>query len=215
MTERERWIVYPLIFLAISISLKSKFIPTPQKKSQKTLEVDQLNAKQITTSLILGERASFNELNAPLIHAQQIQVEDGQNIPKIIMRSLSLSDANQGSEQKTTGMIDVLGTENQGLVTLGGHPGGGFVITRATEDKNDFVAFGYDQRGSGLFWLDKQGQPKGFFRRKVERVPPNPPAGNAEDGEDKPAGKAATPTGEKQDSLQQGATPLEDKAPAQ
>jgi hypothetical protein len=102
--------------------------------------------------------------------------------------------------------------ENQRLVTLGGNPGGGFVVTSATDDQNDFVAFGYDQRGSGLFWLDKQGQPKGFFRRKIENAPQSPAASNAEGTEDKPAGKAANPTVKKQDPPEQNTRPDEGEA---
>ena len=175
MTERERWIVYPLLFLAISISLKDKFTPPP-----KTLKVDRLEAEQIKTSLLLGARASINELHAPLIHTYQIQVEDLQSNPKIVLRSFTPSNTDQDPNQKTVGGIDLFGTESQILVGLGGNVGGGYVVTRPTDDPKDFVAFGYDQRGSGLFWLDKQGQPKGFFRPRKETPPQTQPTGTVE-----------------------------------
>lgn len=203
MTERERWIVYPLVFLAISVSLKSKFVPSTK------LEVDQLKAKQITSSLILGERASFNELNAPLIHAHQIQVADRQNIPKIILRTLSLPDTDQDDSAKTMGIINLLGQKNQELVTIGGSQEGGFVVTISSENHSDYIAFGYDQRGSGLFWLDKQGQPKGFFRRKIENTPQNPAATDAEGTEEKVGTQAAAPTEKQQGSPEENTTPTE------
>ena len=197
MTERERWIVYPLLFLAISISMKDKFTPQP-----KTLKVDRLEAEQIKTSLLLGARASINELHAPLIHTYQIQVEDLQSNPKIVLHSSTPSATDQDPNQKTVGGIDVFGTESQVLLSLGGNIGGGYVVTRPTDDQNDFVAFGYDERGSGLFWLDKQGQPKGFFRPRKEKGPEAQPTdtvenGTVENGADEQLEQQAEPDDEK------------------
>ena len=56
MTKRERWIVYPLLFLVISISLKDKL-----NSQQKSLRLKNLKVDQIEAGTIRGIKANFRE----------------------------------------------------------------------------------------------------------------------------------------------------------
>ena len=49
MIKRERWIVYPLLFLVISISLKDKLNSQQKSLQLKNLKVDQLEVGRTTS----------------------------------------------------------------------------------------------------------------------------------------------------------------------
>lgn len=84
MSERERWIIYPLLFLAISAALKDKIV-TPM-----SIRVNQLEAKQITTGQITSSRAKFDQTSstdvfATTVVAKRISIIDKKNQPKVIL----------------------------------------------------------------------------------------------------------------------------------
>lgn len=161
MIKRERWIVYPLLFLVISISLKDKI--NSQKKSLrlKNITVDQLEAGTIQSM-----NAKFGEVAGTRIQTGQLNILDKQGIPKVILHNAPSLEGNKPNFQKTQGAITLLSSENQEMLVLGGGDGGGFIAARSASDPQDFVSFGYQAERVGIFWIDQNGNPKGFFKQQ-------------------------------------------------
>lgn len=81
MTERERWIVYPLLFLALGSALRDKLL---QQTTSKTIRCEEMICQQLycqgmsavdevgrPTPVLLGTRMQVDTLQADLINANQ------------------------------------------------------------------------------------------------------------------------------------------------
>ena len=159
MIKRERWIVYPLLFLVISISLKDKL-----NSQQKSLRLKNLKVEQLEAGTVQGAKANFRELAAPLIQTGQLNVLDKQGVPKVVLHNAPSLKDNEPDFEKTQGAITLLSSSNQEMLVLGGGDGGGFMAARSATNPKDFVAFGYQAGRVGIFWLDKNGNLKGFLK---------------------------------------------------
>lgn len=184
MTTRERWIVYPLLLLVISMSLKDKLKPQEKNLELEKLSVEQLKAGQIITPSIRGGVANFREMAAPLIQGRRIQTVDPQGNPKVVLHMTPTVDNEKPDFEKAQGAITLVSGENQEMLAIGGGLGGGFIAVRSTENPQDFVAFGYQGGRTGMFWLDKEGKPQGFLKPLNLASPKNgPPDTEDEDAE--------------------------------
>ena len=186
MTKRERWIVYPLLFLVISISLKDKL-----NSQQKSLRLKNLKVDQIEAGTIRGIKANFREFGGGLIQTGRLNVLDKEGIPKIVLHNAPSLEGNEPNFEKTQGAISLLSGENNEMLVLGGGGGGGFIAARAANDPQDFVAFGYQAGRVGIFWLDQYGKPQGFLKPQQGR--PKDKNGAA-DKENNPPSNAAQET---------------------
>ena len=164
MTIRERWIVYPLLLLAISMSLKEKLERQQDTLELKTLSVEKLQAGQIRTELLQGGTATFRAVAGDLIQGRGVQVVDPQGNPKVALHVTPTLEDEKPNFQKSQGAITVVSGEGQELITIGGGRGGGFIAVRSTANPQDFVGFGYQAGRTGMFWLDKDGKPQGFLK---------------------------------------------------
>ena len=158
MSERERWIIYPLLFLAISAALKDKLV------KPSTIKVHKLEAHQIDANRITGA----------LIRANGISVEDSNQQPKIVMQALVPKTGDAKDLEKAKGQINVLGANGQNLVALGGGDVGGYLIATAQGEQNAHVVLGHHPIGTGLFWLDEKGRVNQVFAVKPKTQPPVP-----------------------------------------
>jgi len=70
MTTRERWTVYPLLFLSIGLAVRAVTVPPP------TLEVDVLDANRV----ICGEIVVKSDDGTKLIHVGRVKGEGGGRI---------------------------------------------------------------------------------------------------------------------------------------
>ena len=168
MLKRERWIVYPLLLLVITISLKDKLNSQRQSLRLKNIMVDQLEV-----GTIRGGTANFREVGGGMIQTTQINVLDNQGRPKVVLHTAPSIEGNEPDFTKTQGAISLLSDENKQMLILGGSSGGGFVAARSASDPQDVVAFGYQAGRAGVFWLDDNGNPQGLLK------PQKGPAGNA------------------------------------
>jgi hypothetical protein len=87
------------------------------------------------------------------------------------------------------------------MLVLGGGDGGGFMAARSATNPQDFVAFGYQAGRVGIFWLDENGNLKGFLK------PQQPGAQSEKKRAAQPAGDNAP---DQDDPLQK---PADDKTP--
>lgn len=164
MTKRERWIVYPLLFLVISISLKDKL-----NSQQKSLRLKNLKVDQIEAGTIRGIKANFRELAGGLTQTGRLNVLDKQGIPKIVLHNAPSLEGNKPNFEKSQGAISLLSGENKEMLVLGGGDRGGFIAARSANDPQDFIAFGYQAGRIGIFWLDQSGKPQGFLKPQQDR----------------------------------------------
>jgi len=71
MIKRERWIVYPLLFLVISISLKDKL-----NSQQKSLQLKNLKVEQLEVGRVQGGNANFRKIEGTLIQGRRLNILD-------------------------------------------------------------------------------------------------------------------------------------------
>lgn len=164
MTIRERWIIYPLLFLAISMSLKEKLERQEDTLELKTLSVEKLQAGQIRTELLQGGTATFRALAGEVIQGRGIQVVDPQGNPKVALHVTPTLEGEKPNFKKSQGAITIISDDGQEMITMGGGRGGGFIAVRSTVNNQDLVGFGYQAGRTGMFWLDKDGKPQGFLK---------------------------------------------------
>ena len=124
MNERERWTVYPLLFLALGASLKDKIIPTDE------LQTDRIRCQQIELVDLENQvksRIDANMLVAPRIVTRDVRVLGAEDQIRISMGT-NVNDAPRleffGQDRKpvlmmatdeanTTGMIIAFDAQNQ------------------------------------------------------------------------------------------------------
>ena len=164
MTKRERWIVYPLLFLVISISLKDKL-----NSQQKSLRLKNLKVDQLEAGTVRGVKANFREFGGGLIQTGRLNVLDNQGAPKVVLHNAPSLAGNEPNFEKTQGAISLLSGDNKEMLVLGGGGGGGFIAARSANDPQDFVAFGYQAGRVGIFWLDQYGKPQGFLKPQQDQ----------------------------------------------
>jgi hypothetical protein len=101
MSTRERWIVYPLLLLALGAALRPKYVPPEMVACHRLVIVDEENRPRIV--LGMSERTSEAE----------IQVLDNERRPLAQMRSDSAAHS---------GVFQVLSREGRSLVTVRSDP---------------------------------------------------------------------------------------------
>jgi hypothetical protein len=181
MIKRERWIVYPLLFLVISISLKDKL-----NSQQKSLQLKNLKVEQLEVGRVQGGNANFRKIEGTLIQGRRLNILDQKGIPKVVLHNAPALKENEPDFEKAQGAITLLSGENQEMLVLGGGGGGGFIAARSLTQPKDFVAFGYQAGRVGIFWLDQNGKPQGFLKPEQHRIPneKNLPAEEKEPGKE-------------------------------
>lgn len=177
MTDRERWTVYPLLFLALGVSLKDKMF--------RSVNTDEIRCKTMVC----------NELRvAGLQGADSLRVAGG----ILQAKSLIIADANGKQRvQITDGGVQaaslicnalvVAGANGKEAVTVSSNEQGGFVRTTGV-DTGTIMFLGNTDRIAGLLFIDSHGaiHPGPIFASPV-------PAKNPADSESPPSDAPATP----------------------
>ena len=183
MIKRERWIVYPLLFLVISMGLKDKL-----NSQQKSLQLKNLKVEQLEAGTVQGTKANFRELAAPLIQTGQLNVLDKQGVRKVVLHNAPSLKGNELDFEKTQGAITLLSSGNKEMLVLGGGDRGGFIAARSATNPKDFVAFGYQAGRVGIFWQPgeqsekkRAAQPAGDKEPNQDEPPQNPAEGTTPD----------------------------------
>lgn len=115
MSERERWIVYPLLFLGLGTSLKDKLVAPSVVKAER-IECNQIQCRQ---------QLSTNQLDAAQVTvakslaAGQVVVIDQKKQPRILLRTIPARQGDTVLKEKTRGQISLFDETNRVMCALG------------------------------------------------------------------------------------------------
>jgi hypothetical protein len=154
MTDRERWTVYPLLFLALGLSLKDKLT---QSVSTKTLVCNELvvyepnSQKQVRLAggqvAATGEVAASGDLKAPALVCNSLLVVNKKG--KVVATVSSNNDS---------GAVNVADAEGKVLASISSNNDGG-QINVLGQNTGTTTLLGNFQHLAGLIFLDAQGRP--------------------------------------------------------
>jgi len=167
MSDRERWIVYPLLFLTLGIALRNQFLPT-RRFGAVDLRAGELSAQKIfCKDLVVLEKGECNQLQtdqfqfnealgkhirtvgltecvqlkAGQAECQAMLIVNAEGKPVVMAGADKNSQAGVIQTMNTTGMplVQIRATDSGGVVTTVGH--GGKVL----------VAMGHEGQNFGVF----------------------------------------------------------------
>ena len=121
MSTRERWIVYPLLFLTLGIALRNKILPpTRFGGMETTLKAGEIDVRRIRCGELQAGRAIFNRLEAGRSECRELIVVGPAGRPAIIAYA----------DPKThNGAIETFSATGKPLVLLRSTDAGGLVVT--------------------------------------------------------------------------------------
>ena len=74
MTTRERWIVYPLLFLSLGIALRDKVIP-PMHTTSFAVTAHKIEADTIRCNTLQAGQAEFNSMASDKVSWKEADIE--------------------------------------------------------------------------------------------------------------------------------------------
>ena len=195
MTDRERWIVYPLLFFALSLAAQGacgvKGVRNEETARRKWVnppkygKFDQVECQRLV--VVSPSGAHRVEIGAGTNQAGVIQLlgPDGR---KSVVR---LGADNKGE----VGLLETFDRNGKPLVALTATAQGGLVTTSKREgNQRLFLGFGGERIPSGLFGIDANS----IFRMIApmlpltqQRQPPKPPKPDKPDEKETPAEKTS------------------------
>jgi hypothetical protein len=178
MSTRERWIVYPLLFLTLGIVLRDKFVP---QRSLRVVELEVENAR--------CNRLELDRLEAGRIDCQFVKIAGPSGEDRVRM----------GVAGNDAGMLELCGRDGTRLLVAGADDSGraglletfagkgiplvqvrsgdrGGQITTFQRDKKLWLVLAHEELGSGLFAVQPGPgllSPLALYPR---RPPPDTPA---------------------------------------
>jgi len=208
MSDRERWIVYPLLFLALGVALRDKF----------TRSIDGLmflNGKSMQADLERGVIRA-RELDVNLIRCGELRVEAGPKRPLVVLQGARVRTKEGVS--RPSGAMSVYGQNGKEIIVLrANHALKGKFIRKSRPGDTDEMVFnvqGVKEEGgmievfdgqkllslvlahpvgeSGLFAKNRQGQLV-RLSRVIPRQPPKNPNPQTPHGASGPAVKRPRP----------------------
>jgi hypothetical protein len=142
MSIRERWIVYPLLFLSLGISLRDQFLPSMRMRpglSAAKLRCIELECQDLTVTGPDGSQRI--RLGVTSKQAGQIELYDRHH------RMLVVAGADPSGK---SGSLETFAAEGKPLVRLRATDHGGMVSTVNRDGKVD-VCLGYESTGPGVY----------------------------------------------------------------
>jgi len=137
MSDRERWIVYPLLMLALGTSLRSRLFPASEVQAEAVI------CKSLTVTDDAGRKtAELAPFGAPSRCALHLLNSDGR-----ITLALGTDVTGQ------FGVVETLNANGKQQVVLGASAEGGFARAYDAEGTT-LVGIGHDRRGSGIYAID-------------------------------------------------------------
>jgi hypothetical protein len=159
MTDRERWTVYPLLFLALGVSLKDKLSPTVNMKN---LNCETMVCKELLVSNsqgVVGLRAAGGNLQANNLICNAMTVTDSKGKQRVSITNGGVQAANM-----VCGALVIPDAQGKEAAAVSANDHGGFVRTHGKETGT--VSFlGNTERIAGLLFIDAKGgvHPGPFF----------------------------------------------------
>lgn len=198
MSDRERWIVYPLLFLALGVALRDKF----------TRSIDGLmflGGKAVQMDLERGVIRA-RELDVNLVRCGAVRVEAGPKHPLVVLQAAAVRTKDGTS--RPSGAISVYGQDGKEIIVLrANHALKGKFVRKSRPGDQDALVFDVQEvkedggmievfdgekvlslvlahpvRESGLFAKNRKGQ-LARLSRVIPRQPVKQPAGNGTGGQ--------------------------------
>jgi hypothetical protein len=82
MSTRERWIVYPLLFLALGTALRPKLAPTFEASIMQVTS-DEVKSRELTANRVTSDDVKSRKLTADRVTCRSLTIVDGQKRPRI------------------------------------------------------------------------------------------------------------------------------------
>ncbi len=130
MTERERWIVYPLLFLCLGVSLRDKVTHSTTAKlidaeliRCQAIQVGEIEPGQNRSGILPGTVTSFNEKGqavaqfGPNLQCQNILVNDVRGVRQVHIGSVTRPDSS-GKGLLSSGVITLHGETGREIIGL-------------------------------------------------------------------------------------------------
>jgi hypothetical protein len=162
MTDRERWIVYPLLFLTLGIALRNQFLPT-RRFGAVDLRAGELSAQRVVCKELITEKGEclqqfqFNEALAKhigvlgLLECIQLKAANAECGGLVIADAEGRPVILAGADKNTqSGVIQTKNRDGMPLVQLGATEGGGAVTTAALGGKV-LLQMGQEGQNIGVF----------------------------------------------------------------
>ncbi len=188
MTPRERWIVYPLLFLTLGIAMRDKVAPPERFVAQTvhcaelrvgSLKCDRLEAISATSrslGVVNSQGKAQVSLGVTPGGAGQIELRGKSG------RKIALIGADRTAESGIIATLRAVGGEERPLVVLLPHEDSGAVVTFDQNMRELFM--GHAGPNLGVFgWMPGQPRPIFLTRPWQTRFPPPPPAQTPDDSE--------------------------------
>lgn len=232
MTDRERWTVYPLLFLALGISLKDKLA--------RSVETDRIECKTLVCEGLevagpeRGKRVTITQGNivakggilteglevAGQKPNQRVTITQGNIVAKggILSEGVEVSGPQPG-QRVTIAQGNILcrtlvasdETGQQQLAVVSSNQDGGILRTFGTHTGTHAVLGNFNQY-AGLLFVDARGAAHAgpMYGSPVPVQKPEEPSG-AEPAAEQPGGEAKSPAAESPESTQEEAQPASGK----
>jgi hypothetical protein len=134
MSTRERWIVYPLLFLTLGIALRDKII-RPARIKVDEIAAGQIRCNQLQVDQELGAKlATCTQLQTDQVGCNRLQVVAGIVVRSILCGEFAVGGSNGrptvviGTDPKTKGgVVETLASAGTPLVRLESTDSGGIV----------------------------------------------------------------------------------------
>ncbi|CAL1125165.1 unnamed protein product [Cladocopium goreaui] len=190
MSNRERWILYPLLVLALGASLRTQVLPIFKRLTAMEFSANQISCDTLEVSKSILLRGEDGKARIVLSDASgrsgQIHIF-GENGNSLISMG--------ATKENGSGAISVFNAQGEIQVRLDALEGGGVVATFG-EDKKPLVVVEHDREGSGsVVRYDSQGHRFGMLGLRLPDPPPVP-EGTAPAATEEPAGETAPTTDE-------------------
>jgi hypothetical protein len=173
MSDRERWIVYPLLFLTLGIAIRNQFLPTRMFGAM-SLRAGEMSSQKIVCKEIVAEQAKFDQVECGQMQmdealakhirvvglAECVQLKAGETECQAMLIVnqegkpvvMAVADKNtQAGAIQTMGsngvpQVQIRATNTGGLVTTIGH-NGKILVAMGHEGDNFGVFAQYPQAG--------------------------------------------------------------------
>lgn len=176
MSTRERWIVYPLLFLTLGIALRNQFLPT-RRFGAVDLKAGEITAQKILCNEIVvmqkGEcnqlqcdQLQFNEAlgkhirTAGLAQCAQLRAGEAEFRAMLVLNSEGKPVVMAAADKNTqSGVIQTMNSIGAPLVQIRATDSGG-AVTTARHDGKVLVEMGHEGQNFGVFaQLPQAGPP--------------------------------------------------------
>jgi len=169
MTTRERWIVYPLLFMTLGIALRDKLLPASAVVAKK-IRCTELQARKVQCGAVTARTLGCMRVTSGRVQCGLLSISESDGIARIRMgvtanrtgrldlcfQDGSVAVAAGADPQTRSGVVETFTTEGVPQVRLHSTESGGAVTTVDIEEKV-LVTLGHCKRNVGVF-LEVPGQ---------------------------------------------------------